>query len=243
MSGMGQSSDPSGPSNNPDGIPLEPGLIEVITAETTQPGQRHEALAGYEGEIALRAWRAPADPATETGGVQWIRAIEWLPYQKATFVTPAFAGYVSGHSTFSRAGAEVMTAITGSQFFPGGMGVFDAPAEEFLQFEVGPSEAVELQFATYYDASDMAGVSRLWGGIHPRADDIPGRIVGSMIGIEAWNRAQDFFGNHPVTVCHTPDGDPAHGTPLRIAPAGLQDHLDAGDLEGPCKRAVSPPGR
>ena len=49
-------------------------------------------------------------------GTEWIRAIDWLPYQRETFVTPAFAGYVSGHSVFSRAGAEVLTAITGSHF-------------------------------------------------------------------------------------------------------------------------------
>ena len=34
---------------------------------------------------------------------------------------PAFAGYVSGHSTFSRAAAEVLTAFTGDPFFPGGL--------------------------------------------------------------------------------------------------------------------------
>ena len=33
---------------------------------------------------------------------------------------PPFPGYVSGHSTFSRAAAEVMTAFTGSEYFPGG---------------------------------------------------------------------------------------------------------------------------
>ena len=31
-----------------------------------------------------------------------------MPYQKRTFVTPAFPGYISGHSTFSRAAAEVL---------------------------------------------------------------------------------------------------------------------------------------
>ena len=41
----------------------------------------------------------------------WILAADWLPYQLPTFVTPAFAGYVSGHSTFSRAAAEVLTAF------------------------------------------------------------------------------------------------------------------------------------
>ena len=35
---------------------------------TTAPGERHEALAGHEGEIAIRAWAGnPADPETADG--------------------------------------------------------------------------------------------------------------------------------------------------------------------------------
>ena len=65
MGGLGQSSDPAGPSYDTEGLPLVPGLIEVITTETTAPGQRHAALAGHEGEIAIRAWAGnPADPKT-----------------------------------------------------------------------------------------------------------------------------------------------------------------------------------
>jgi len=209
MAGLGQSSDPGGPSYHPDGLPLVPGLIEVITSETTAPGQRHEHLAGFEGEIAVRAWLGgPADPETEIGGVGWIRAVTWVPYQRATFVTPAFAGYISGHSTFSRAGAEVLTAATGNPFFPGGLGTFDALQNEYLAFEEGPSETVELQFATYYDASDMAGISRLWGGIHPSADDLPGRIIGSTIGKQAWKAAREHFNYEPpVLTCLEPTVD------------------------------------
>ena len=94
----------------------------MITAESSAPGQRHAALAGHVGEIAVLSWLgAPEDPETQTSGVGWVCAVEWVPYQRATFVTPAFAGYVSGHSTFSRAAAEVLTAVTGSEFFPGGL--------------------------------------------------------------------------------------------------------------------------
>ena len=93
-----------------------------ITAESSAPGERHEELADHVGEIAVRAWRGfPADPETETSGVGWILAVDWVPYQRSTFVTPAFPGYVSGHSTFSRAAAEVMTAFTGDAYFPGGL--------------------------------------------------------------------------------------------------------------------------
>ena len=91
--------------------------------------------------------------------MDWIRAVEWVPYQLPTFVTPAFAGYVSGHSTFSRAAAEVMTAITGSQYVPGGLASATKLAGD-LEVEHGPTRDVELQWASYYDAADQAGISQ-----------------------------------------------------------------------------------
>jgi hypothetical protein len=193
MGGLGQSSDPQAPSYHPDGLPLEPGLVEAITEESSAPGQRHEDLADHVGEIAIRAWMGtPEDPENEIGGVGWIRAVEWLPYQRPTFVTPAFPGYISGHSTFSRAAAEVLTALTGSEFFPGGMGSWTIPAGA-LEFEAGPTADVELQWATYFDAADQAGVSRIYGGIHPPIDDASGRRSGYVCGHDAWALANTYF--------------------------------------------------
>ena len=193
MGGLGQSSDPRGASYDPHGLPLVPGLVEVITPDTTAPGGRHAALGGHEGEIAIRSWTGtPPDPATELGGVDWIRAVDWIPYQLPTFVTPAFPGYVSGHSTFSRAAAEVLTAITGSEYFPGGESGYTIPAGS-LKFEVGPTTDIRLAWATYFDASDQAGQSRLWGGIHIQADDYTGRRLGSECGGDAWNLAQHYY--------------------------------------------------
>ncbi|HET7646815.1 MAG TPA: vanadium-dependent haloperoxidase [Candidatus Limnocylindria bacterium] len=193
MGSLGQSSDPDGPSYDPDGLPLVDGLIEVITDETTKPGGRHQALAGHEGEIAIRAWAGnPADPKTEVGGVTWIRAVEWVPYQLPTFVTPSFPGYVSGHSTFSRAAAEVMTRMTGSPYFPGGVSGYTIEAGS-LDFEKGPSTDIRLEWATYDDAADQAGRSRLWGGIHISADDFSGRRIGAACGTAAWTRASAHF--------------------------------------------------
>jgi hypothetical protein len=193
MAERGQSSDPSGPSYDPEGLPLVPGLVEVVTEASSAPGQRHEALRDNVGEIAVRAWRgSPADPEHETSGVGWIRGVEWVPYQRATFVTPAFAGYVSGHSTFSRAAAEVMTSLTGSEYFPGGLASRTTAAGTFLH-EEGPTRDVTLAWATYYDAADQAGISRLFGGIHIAADDIEGRQAGSICGKDAWALAQRYF--------------------------------------------------
>lgn len=191
--GLGQNSDPGGPSYHPDGLPLIDGIIEVITEESSAPGERHAHLARYTGELTLRSWRGePGDRETEIGGVAWVRAIEWLPYQRRNFVTPAFPGYVSGHSTFSRAGAEVLATLTGSPYFPGGLGSYSFEPG-YLVFEYGPSVPVRLEWATYYDAADQAGQSRLWGGIHIRNDDLDGRIIGAQIGRDAVDLARRYF--------------------------------------------------
>ena len=164
------------------------------TPESSAPGERHAALAAFLGEVALHVWPGPpADPTTQVSGAVWVRAKNWLPYQRDTFVTPAFASYFSGHSTFSRAAAEVLTRLTGSRYFPGGLFEFVAPANNFLKFELGPSTDVHLQWASYYDAADQAGLSRLYGGIHPRIDDFTGRIVGSQVGIGVWTLAAKYF--------------------------------------------------
>jgi len=108
-------------------------------------------------------------------------------------VTPPFAGYVSGHSTFSRAAAEILTAFTGDPFFPGGMGEFVALKDEFLTVEEGPSVDIVLQWATYRDASDQTSLSRIWGGIHPPMDDIPGRRIGIQIAEDVMTRVDRYF--------------------------------------------------
>ena len=193
MGGLGQSSDPALPSYDPEGLPLVPGLIEQITPRTTAVGERHAALAGHEGEVAIYAWAGnPADPKTEVGGAAWILATRWIPYQLPTFVTPSFPGYASGHSTFSRAAAEVLTAITGNEYFPGGVSGYIIDAGS-LKFEKGPTTDIRLEWATYYDAADQAGQSRLWGGIHIQADDFTGRIIGSQCGKDAWALAERYY--------------------------------------------------
>jgi len=194
MGSKGQSSDPKGPSYDKDGLPLVPGLIEVITKESSAPGERHAHLAPFVGQMAVRDWRGePGDRDNQVAGVGWVRAVEWITYQRRTFVTPAFPAWISGHSTFSRAGAEVLTTLTGSPYFPGGLAEFVAKKDKFLAFEKGPSTDVHLQWAAYTDASDEAGQSRLWGSIHIAPDDFAGRRVGHLVGLDALAEAAKYF--------------------------------------------------
>jgi hypothetical protein len=196
LAGFGQSSNPGLASYNPYGLPLIPEIIELVTPTSVISG-RHPGLT--PGKIAVRAWPGPpADPANNFSGVRWIHGDKWSTYQRTNFVAPAFPGYVSGHSAFSRAAAEVLTGLTGSPFFPGGLGTYDGFT---LGFEKGPSQPVPLQWATYYDASDEAGISRIWGGIHPPIDNLSGRRVGAKVGQAVWNLAQKYFDG---TVIQTP---------------------------------------
>lgn len=192
MSDKGQSSDPTLPSYHPAGIPLDSGYIELV-----MPG---DPLAGFNdenvGKIKFFAWRGPDyinDPATDVANVGWILGADWWPYQRPSFVTPNFAGYLSGHSTFSRAAANVLTDLTGDPYFPGGMGEFVAEANDFLVFETGPTEEITLQWATYQDAADQCSLSRIWGGIHPPCDDVPGRMIGNEISEDAFDLAKTYF--------------------------------------------------
>lgn len=228
MASKGQSSDPDLPNYHSNGISLIPGVIEVIEAgDADFPGQ--------EGQIKFRAWKGPdyiIDPDNDEAGVAWILAGDWWPYQRPTFVTPPFAGYVSGHSTFSRAAAEILTFLTGDEYFPGGMGAFVAPKDSFLVFEDGPSEDIVLQWATYRDASDQCSLSRIWGGIHPPADDIPGRLMGEVVGGKAINLANEYFNgevifeNEPTTDGTLLFPNPVkEGGSIRIEIDGIFEHL------------------
>jgi hypothetical protein len=210
MGSLGQSSDPGGPSYHPQGLPLETGVVEVITTATTTSGGKHQNIwdvntgmyqpgSNFIGQIAVYSWpgehpdNLPAPSiATNQSTVRWMLAKDWLPFQRKTFNTPAFPGYISGHSTFSRSAAEVLTLITGSSHFPGGFHHHTTTANS-LQIDLGPSTNVDLQWTTYYDAADQAGQSRRWGGIHPSEDDFHGRVIGAQTGKSAFALAEKYW--------------------------------------------------
>lgn len=192
LGGLGQSSDPNLPNYNTSGLKLKKGSAELVLEDDPLVGDNKEHLH----KVKVFSWKGPDainDPFKDTAGVDWILAENWWPYQRYTFATPPFAGYTSGHSTFSIAGAEILNYITGSPYFPGGMETFTAPKNDFLLFENGPAQDITLQWATYYDAAIETCLSRVWGGIHPPADDIEGRRVGKKVAENAIKFVKKFF--------------------------------------------------
>ena len=194
MADRGQSSGSDIENYSPLGINLVKGFIEIIKEGDPLSGKNGENV----GKIKVYSWRGHQfinDPKTDYAGVGWILAENWFPYQRPTFVTPNFSGYISGHSTYSRAAAEVLTLLTGNPFFPGGLGEFIAKKNQFLVFEKGPTQDVKIQWATYRDASNQCSLSRIWGGIHPPVDDLPGRVIGEKVGVQAYNYGKKYFSN------------------------------------------------
>ena len=195
FSEQGQKSDPTLENYSENGFELIEGLIEIVEEGDPLAGDNNENI----GKIKLFTWKGHTyidNTETDFAGVDWILADNWWPYQRPTFVTPNFAGYVSGHSTYSRAAAEMLENFTGSPYFPGGLETHLAEQKEFLVFEDGPSEDIELQWVSYKDAADQCSLSRIWGGIHPYIDDIPGRLIGQIIGNESFEFGAEYFDNN-----------------------------------------------
>ena len=190
MAELGQSTNSKLHRYHPKGIPLIKNYIELVDPKDDLAKDNTDNV----GKIKLYAWSDRLNKLNDNiSSNGWILAENWSPYQRPTFVTPPFAGYISGHSTFSNAAAEILTQFTGDNYFPGGLAEFTAKKNKFLTFEKGPSKDIVLQWATYHDAADQCSLSRIWGGIHPLQDDLPGRLIGRTIGKKAFILAEQYF--------------------------------------------------
>lgn len=134
---------------------------------------------------SLQCWGGPGKGTITTDGANWI------PYQPSTFPTPPFPEYISGHSTFSAAGATILTLWTGSDYF-GGSVSFNA-GSSVVEPGITPANEVVLVWKTFHEAADQAGISRRYGGIHFRAADLVGRATGDMVAAIVWAKALEYF--------------------------------------------------
>jgi hypothetical protein len=128
----------------------------------------------------IKSWRPFQGTQTFDGSL-------WIPYQLTTFPTPPFPEYISGHSTFSAAGAEILKRFTHSDKF--GDSVTFSAGSSNTEPGLTPKQEVTLSWATFTDAADQAGISRRYGGIHFELADLVGRATGRLVADQAWKKA------------------------------------------------------
>lgn len=154
----------------------------------------------YKGK-KVKNWAGPGKGVIEKP------AEEWLPYSPATFRTPPFPGYTSGHSTVSGAGARMLALLTGSDHFgdiekrkagiltePG----FDCKIMMMRDGKLPPGHEkltcdVALALPTFTATAEIAAVSRLWGGYHIRTDNEAGLVQGRKVAEYSWPKYKEYF--------------------------------------------------
>jgi hypothetical protein len=136
----------------------------------------------------IQAWGGPG-----RGSVS-IKGETWQPY----LATPPFSEHVSGHSSFSAAGAEILKRFTGSDTYNGAVTL--AAGSSFIEPGATPAAPVTLSWPTFSAAADEAGMSRRYGGIHFEAGDLEGRSLGRKVATAVWNKAQAYLKPTQVTL-------------------------------------------
>jgi membrane-associated phospholipid phosphatase len=88
----------------------------------------------------------------------------WTPL----LTTPPFPEYVSGHSSFSGAGAAILAEVLGTDTVS-----FTSSSDGLL--------GVNRSFTTFSSAAEEAGMSRIYGGIHFQQANVDGRLMGAQV--------------------------------------------------------------
>tara|TARA_R110002072_G_scaffold17997_4_gene67634 strand:+ start:3911 stop:5404 length:1494 start_codon:yes stop_codon:yes gene_type:complete len=118
----------------------------------------------------------------EGKGMMELKGQEWRPYSPAVFLCPPFPSYPSGHSTISGACGEILKLYTGSDKFGEKVTlVAGALTEPDLL-----GDTVVLEFPTFTETAEMAGISRVMGGYHIQADNIAGLKLGRDLAHEVF---------------------------------------------------------
>ena len=131
----------------------------------------------------IRSWAGPGLDNVEMLGE------DWIPYLSPT---PPFPDFVSGHSTFSSAAAEVLRRFTHSDVL--GMRVVIPAGTSHIEPGITPKTDINLAWATFTDAAEQAGMSRRFGGIHFKDADLEGRQIGRKVGAAVWEKSARHFG-------------------------------------------------
>jgi PAP2 superfamily len=132
----------------------------------------------YYKDKMIKGWGGP-----EKGMIE-MRGQEWRPYSPETFLCPPFPSYISGHSSISGACAEILRLFTGNDRF--GVEVKRKPGEMTEPDRMG--EEVTLQFPTFTETANMAGMSRVLGGYHIQCENVEGLKLGRNVAAKVWQK-------------------------------------------------------
>jgi hypothetical protein len=123
------------------------------------------AIALYDGFIACWKSKYTYNTVRPETVINKYLDQDWRPYIQ----TPPFPAYVSGHSVISAASAETMSHFYGDNF--------QYTDTSLNEFGIKPRS-----FKSFRDAALEASWSRLYGGIHYRADLENGNLLGKQLG-------------------------------------------------------------
>ncbi len=132
----------------------------------------------YYHDQIIKAWAGPES------GMTHIKGTQWRPYSPDTFLCPAFPSYVSGHSTVSGACSETLRFFTGDDKFGAKVKVVPGALTEPNNI----ADTVTLEFPTFTETANMAGISRVLGGYHIQSDNIEGLRLGRKVAAAVWRK-------------------------------------------------------
>jgi membrane-associated phospholipid phosphatase len=138
------------------------------------------AIVAWDAKYHYAFWRPiTAIRAGDTdGNAATDKDATWVPL----LVTPPFPEYVSGHSTFSGAGAAVLAAFFGTDDI-----AFSTRSDAL--------PGVTRSFSSFSGAAAEAGMSRIYGGIHFQSANEDGLATGRSIGDWAFRYHMQPKGN------------------------------------------------
>lgn len=133
-------------------------LVQIALADA--------GIACWDAKYIYNFWRpVTAIIRTDDGNPKTDPDPEW----ESLLIAPAFPEYVSGHSTFTGAGAQVLR-----RWFK----------RDDLTFTVTSDTVpgVVRHFSSLTSVADEIGMSRIWGGIHFHSADADGQELGRRVG-------------------------------------------------------------
>ncbi len=160
-------------------------FIAAWDAKMAYDSSRPYTLVRYlYGDKEIEGWGGPHK------GTVKLKGRDWKPYSPASFCTPSFPSYVSGHSTVSGACSEILKLFTGSDYF----GEKEIRLPGALTEPGITQDSITLELRTFSQTAEMAGISRVLGGYHIQADNIEGLKLGRNVAREDWKKILYHFG-------------------------------------------------